>query len=496
MSSGLISAPAPASGIATRPRPPIPAGPFAVAGLRRAGLAAVDALLRDNPGAEVVAHERFAPSLRRRDRRRLTAAGIGLRFGDEADELSTAPAPRALIKSPGIAFDAPLVRAAEAGGIPVLDELELGWRLSRAPMVAVTGTNGKTTVATLTAGLLAAGGLEVVLSGNTTIGPPLSAVEGSPDWIVCEVSSFQLEGCPALLPEIAVFTNLTRDHLIRHGTMARYGELKRRLFVRGDRAVPVAVIDVVDALGRQLAQEVQARGGKVIRVGLDGNVDYRVCDARWDLQSGMVTLRTPRGRLSLSTCLAGGHNARNVASAVALADLFGIEPGVIGHVLAAHPGPPGRLERLRFGQPCELVIDNAAGPASVTNVLETLRAALAAGRLLVVLGLLGSPEDEHLREVGRAAARCADRLYLTAGSLRPKPPVAAIEGILAGVREVPGARAEVVVQRREAMRTALAAARPEDVVVVLGRGDIAEPVKDRRIDDRVVLRELVTCGSC
>src|SRR5579859_140194 len=156
-------------------RPTIPEGPYAVAGLRRAGLAAVQALRRHSEGAEVVGCEHYPPSVRRRDRLSLQAAGVHLCIGPQSNSLDFAPAPNVLIKNPGIGFEAPLIRAALQRGIPVLDELELGWRLSSAPMLAVTGTNGKSTVASLAAAVLGAAGLQVRLAGNTLLGSPLSA---------------------------------------------------------------------------------------------------------------------------------------------------------------------------------------------------------------------------------------------------------------------------------------------------------------------------------
>ena len=203
-----------------------------MAGLRRAGLAAVDALRRQAATADVVAYERFAASLRGETAAVCEPPGSGSGLATRPTSWSP-PRPGALIKSPGIPFDAPLIRAAVRLSIPVLDELELGWRISPTPIVAVTGTNGKTTVSTLAADVLAGGGMTVALAGNTYAGPPLSAVGRDADLIVCEVSSFQLEGCPALMPEVAVFTNLSHDHLSRHQTMRRYGEFKRRLFAAG-----------------------------------------------------------------------------------------------------------------------------------------------------------------------------------------------------------------------------------------------------------------------
>ena len=165
--------------------------------------------------------------------------------------------------------------------------------------------------------------------------------------------------------------------------------------------------------------------------------------------------------------------------------------------MTSHVGPSGRLERLEFGQAPALLLDIAASPASVSQVLRTVRATMAPERRLhVVLGVLGSPDEAHLTSMGRAAARLADRLWLTSGSLRPQPPVQAIGGLVAGAESVTTASVEVVPRRRDAMRGALAMAQHDDVVIVLGRGDVSEPVHDRRVDDRGVLRELVRCGSC
>ncbi len=483
--------------MAPGPRPEVPAGPYAVAGLRRAGVAAAQALRRHASSTEVVGYERFAPSLKRRDKRRLVAAGVQLRLGDEGDELGGDRDPSVVIKSPGIPFDAPLIEAAARRGIPVIDELELGWRLSGSPMLAVTGTNGKTTVASLARAVLECSGLAVTLAGNTGLGPALSSVAPDPDWVVCEVSSFQLEGCPALMPELAIFTNLTRDHLARHGTIRRYGELKRRLFIRGDRTVPVAIIDVGDRFGCTLADDVERLGGRVIRVGSDQHVDYEIQSARWDLRSATVELQTPTGPLELSTRLPGLHNARNVAAAVAVGDLFGLDRGQLIDAVTRHVGPPGRLEVLGLGLDFDVILDCAASPASVVAGLRTVRAALpASGLVHVVLGVLGTPEDDHLRAMGRVAGELADSVILTAGSLRPRAPTHAIAALLAGVHKAGGAKpggakVRVVSDRRDAIRLALRQGRPGDVVIILGRGDVSEATHDRRVDDRGTVAELV-----
>ena len=128
---------------------------------------------------------------------------------------------------------------------------------------------------------------------------------------------------------------------------------------------------------------------------------------------------------------------------MALGDLFGVDRARMDEIVASHVGPSGRLERLEFGQAPALLLDIAASPASVSQVLRTVRATMAPERRLhVVLGVLGSPDEAHLTSMGRAAARLADRLWLTSGSLRPQPPVQAIGGLVAGAKAVTAASVE------------------------------------------------------
>jgi UDP-N-acetylmuramoylalanine-D-glutamate ligase len=481
-----------------RGRPAVPPGPYLVLGLRRAGTAAVAALCRlPGGGAEVVAWDHNRAGVVKRVRRSLEAAGVQVRLGPQSGMLDFDPPPRTLIKSPGIGFDNPLIELAQRSGIAVLDELELGWRLNGSRMLGVTGTNGKTTVATLARAVLAASGLSVGLAGNTTLGPPMSAAAPGLDWIVCEVSSFQLEGCPALMPEVAVFTNLSPDHLSRHRTMRHYGQIKRRLFVRGESAVRLAVIDVADDFGRVLADEVEALGGRVVRIGFDRGADYEIRAARWDLRSAVVELRTPSGALVLQTRLPGLHNARNVAAVAALGDLFGVDRALLAQTIASQAGPPGRLEYLEYGQGHGLLLDCAVSPAAVEQVLLAVRAAMTqGGRIHVVLGVLGSPHWAQARAMGGTARALSDRLIVTAGTMRADPPLHAVEGLASGAAEAAGATMEVVPLRRDAIGMALETAGPNDVVAVLGRGDVSEPISDRWIDDRAVLRELAMGERC
>jgi UDP-N-acetylmuramoylalanine--D-glutamate ligase len=469
-------------------RPRVPEGPYVVVGLRQAGQAAIEALRRRAGSEEILASDHHPVAVPKRVRRALKAAGIRVHLREQDELLDLEPAPRTLIKSPGMPCDAPLIEEARGRGIEVLDELELGWRLGDSSMIAVTGTNGKTTTSTLSAAVLEGAGHDVRLAGNADIAPPLTALTDEPDLIVCEVSSFQLEGCPALLPEVAVFTNLSHDHLARHGTMRRYGEVKRSLFIKDGAAVGLAVVDTIDDFGRELAGEIERAGGRAVRVGAGPEADYRIEDARWDMRTAELELATPSGGLTLKTRLPGHYNARNVAAVVALADSLGVDRSVLARVLATHPGARGRFEHIECGQGPDLILDTAGSPVAAEQFLSAARAGMAPdARLHAVLGVLGALDPDQRRALGRAARSHCDRLVLTAGSFRNNPPLGTLENILAGARDSGGAELEIVPDREEAIAVALRGALPGDVVALLGRGNVVESIHYGKADDRKAL---------
>ena len=290
---------------------------------------------------------------------------------------------RTVVKSPGIAFSGQAIDRAVSRGRLVIDELELGWRLTRTPVLAVTGTNGKSTVSGLARAVLQAAGNRVELAGNTEFGDPLSTTAMRPlDWIVCETSSYQLEGCVSVLPELAVFTNLTLEHLGRHRTLERYGRVKRRLFIDGERCVQRAVIDIDTAFGAQLAADVERLGGTVSRVGSACAADYRVIRATWDLRGSDTTIGTPSGELTIRSCLPGVYNARNLAAGLALADLLGIARSISVPALCGYPGTPGRFQPIDEDQPYDVIVDFAHTPDAMEQFLVTVRAGMARSRPL------------------------------------------------------------------------------------------------------------------
>jgi UDP-N-acetylmuramoyl-L-alanyl-D-glutamate--2,6-diaminopimelate ligase len=479
-------------------RPPVPAGPYLVVGLGRAGRAAIEALTA-RCGAESIGAWDDSPSDAARSLRASLAAR-GVRF--EAGIAASLRDVNAVVKSPGVYPSHPVLRAARERGVPVLDELELGWRLSSRPVVAVTGTNGKSTTARLVLSALEAAGQKPVLAGNTDSdrGCALSAVPADDDdeWVVAEVSSYQAEGCPEFLPSASVFTNLTRDHIHWHGSMSAYGAAKRRLFVRGDDAVSLAVLNVDDAFGRRLAQEVRDRGGRALTYGADRDAEYRILACASTLRDGRVTIDTPHGSVRTSTRLAGAHNAANVAAALAACDGLGLAREPTLEAIAGMPPLPGRFEPVDAGQPFDVVVDYAHTPDGVERVLGAAReiAQSRGARVIAVMGGIARGDRRTRELTGRAAREAADHVVLCPSSQNGEPPLVALSGLLAGARGAGGGTLDVVLDRRAAIARALAGARPGDVVAILGRGPLNRMAYGARarptpFDDRQVARELL-----
>jgi UDP-N-acetylmuramoylalanine--D-glutamate ligase len=252
-----------------------------------------------------------------------------------------------LVKSPGVPGERPLVVAARRRGIPVWSEVELGWRLlAPRPFVGVTGTNGKTTTSELLGAIFRAAGRPVAVAGN--VGTPLSSVD-SPDeaWIVCELSSFQLEDVHELACEIGVLLNLEPDHLDRHETFERYRDAKLRIFERArHKVVPLGL-------------------------GLEGT-EFSADDP-----------------LPAEPLMPGRHNRENAAAATAAARIAGIEDEAIAEALRTFPGVPHRLELVRERNGVRWVNDSKA-----TNTAAARRGVAAYDApLRLILGGRAKGED-------------------------------------------------------------------------------------------------------
>jgi UDP-N-acetylmuramoylalanine-D-glutamate ligase len=478
-------------------RPSLPPGPYLVVGLGRAGFAAARALAAKVGARAVRVWDAANDDVQRERADVLSSIGVDVALG--GDGRAALGDARTLVKSPGVPPTIPVVAEALRRGLVLVDELEIGWALVPAPTVAVTGTNGKSTVSALCVQVLAAHGLAPELTGNTEFGPPLSELSDAPPRsVVAEVSSYQSEFARELAVEAAVFTNLTREHLNRHGDLEEYGAAKRRLFVRGEWCVPIASLNVDDPFGRRLAGEIERRGGRAFAYGFSEEADYRIAASRWGLHGGELEVRTPDGPVQLETVLPGAHNAANLTAVLALADGLDLPRERTLEALAGAAAPPGRFEVLDTDAPFDVVVDFAISADAVSNVLRTARTPAAArgGRVLTVLTILGRSTPLIGPEVGAAARELSDHLVLCGSSYRGEPRLVALAELRSGARAARGGTVETIIDRREAIARALSAARLGDVVAILGRGATTREATDarggfRELDDRQIVRELV-----
>jgi UDP-N-acetylmuramoyl-L-alanyl-D-glutamate--2,6-diaminopimelate ligase len=384
--------------------------------------------------------------------------------------------------------------------------------------IGVTGTNGKTTTAyLLEAGLRAAGRATGLIGtietriGDVTV-PSVRTTPESTDLqalfavmrergveaVAMEVSSHALAlgRVDGTTFDVAVFTNLSQDHLDFHPDLEAYFGAKATLFTP-ERA-RIAVVNVDDAYGARLARLAADGGVPVVTVSPsgDGNADWRVDELVCAGYGSTFALRGPGGvSVAAGTKLAGSFNVDNAALAVAALVTAGFDPAAAAAGVRACPGVPGRMERIETSGEFLALVDYAHSPDSLERLLVTARGLLeTGGRLIVVVGA-GGDRDPYKRSVmGAIAARGADVVVLTSDNPRSEDPLAILAALREGADGVLGAAVEMQPDRRTAIETAVRAARPGDVVVVAGKGheqgqEIAGVVHP--FDDRVVLREAI-----
>jgi UDP-N-acetylmuramoylalanine--D-glutamate ligase len=336
-----------------------------VVGLARSGVAAAEALraagatvrgFDHNPGLGVG---------------RLGELGVEVHLGSEEETLLKEI--DLVVKSPGVPGETLLVRTARERDVPVWSEIELGARLLPNPLVGVTGTNGKTTTSELLGAVFRSAGRPVEVAGN--VGRPLTSLVGAVSddtWIVCELSSFQLEDVELLKPRVGVFLNLEPDHLDRHGTFDAYADTKLRMFERqssNDTAVVPRGFRAVPGEGRR--------------------VEFSASD-----------------ELPAEPLVPGPHNRENAAAATAAARAAGIDDAAIADALRTFEGVPHRIELVRELRGVRYVNDSKG-----TNVAATLRAlaSFPDARRLVILG--GRGKQESYAPLG-SALTLQDSAYL------------------------------------------------------------------------------------
>jgi UDP-N-acetylmuramoylalanine--D-glutamate ligase len=332
-------------------------GRVLVLGLARSGQAAALALARR--GVEVVAVDRSTEV----DVAELAGMGVEIRLGVESESLIDDA--RLLVKSPGVPAEAPIVEEARRRRIPVWSEVELASRLFSNSMVGVTGTNGKTTTTELLGAIFRAAGRKVEVAGN--VGRALCDLDEKLDpdtWVVCELSSFQLEDIDSLRVRIAVLLNLEPDHLDRHGSLGAYRGAKLRIFenqAEGDVAVIPRGFGEVPGHGRR--------------------VEFDASDP-----------------LPAEPLIPGAHNRENAAAATQAARAAGIDEEAIAEALRTFPGVPHRLEPVAEVAGVRYVNDSKA-----TNTAAASRAIASYSEPLhIILGGRGKGEsfDALAEELG------------------------------------------------------------------------------------------------
>jgi UDP-N-acetylmuramoyl-L-alanyl-D-glutamate--2,6-diaminopimelate ligase len=394
------------------------------------------------------------------------------------------------------------------------------WRdpTSELRVVGVTGTNGKTTTAFLIREVLEAAGVRCGLLGTVrqVVGGAGEEVERTtPEAIelqatfrrmldagdracVMEVSShaLALHRADAIHFEVALFTNLTQDHLDFHEGMEDYFAAKRLLFEMEPKA---SIVNVDDSYGRRLAEEFECTTFSAEGAG----ADFTAKDACFDTAGASFIANYPPtgleaepgfasvgGEVAVRTRLPGHFNVANALGAFAAASALGISPDVAADGLGRAERVPGRFEPVDAGQSFAVLVDYAHTPDSLENVLRAARR-LTEGRLIAVFGAGGDRDRDKRPKMGLAGAGLSDLAIVTSDNPRSENPDAIVAEVVAGIEN--GAAFEVEPDRRAAIALALRCARPGDTVVIAGKGhEQGQEFENGRkvpFDDREVARE-------
>jgi UDP-N-acetylmuramoyl-L-alanyl-D-glutamate--2,6-diaminopimelate ligase len=355
-------------------------------------------------------------------------------------------------------------------------------------LAGVTGTNGKTSTATLLEAILARRHGKAGFLGTTGYRTPRRAVEAdrtTPEAPVIqallaemvadgaraaalEVSSHALAldrvtGCRF---DVVVFTNLTRDHLDFHGDMESYYLAKKRLF---DLRKPGSsgVVNADDPYGRRLLAEAAPPLAGFSASG--GAAEFRAEAVRCDLSGVALDLVFPGGRLGITSPLLGRFQVENLAAAATAGLRLGIPAADIAAAIAGVTGVPGRLERVVAGQPYAILVDYAHTPDALERLLQAVRE-LTDKKILLVFGCGGDRDRGKRAPMGEIAGRLADIAIATSDNPRTEDPEAILREVEAGLAASGATKYLKVVDRREAIRQAIELANPGTVVVIAGKG--------------------------
>jgi len=400
-----------------------------------------------------------------------------------------------------LAYDVPQITVPDArAGLGRAAELVYGAPTSALHTVGITGTNGKTTTAYLlkqaiegvsakpalvgTTGLVAAGAerpsLHTTPEGDDISRFARQALDDGATHLVLEVSShgLSMHRADALDFEVVAFTNLSRDHLDFHHSMERYGEAKARLFT--ELAPKRAVIHVDDPFGAELAARVSV---PVIRCSRRPGSDAEIAATEWSVTRAGIhaEVQTPAGGVLLRSPMLGEHNLENLLVALGCAHALGLDLNAVAKAWESAEGSPGRLERIAHPHDVTVLVDYAHTHDALRRVLETMRD-VTPNRLIVVFGAGGDRDKGKRPQMGRVGVQSADLCVLTSDNPRSEDPQRILDEVEAGAKQAGGTRIEpgelagathgycTLIDRKEAIETAVRAARTGDTVLLAGKG--------------------------
>lgn len=380
-------------------------------------------------------------------------------------------------------------------------------------LVGMTGTNGKTTTAYLVASIPEAAGEPVAMTGTveyrlrserrkadrttpeaTDMQRMLRrAVEIGCRTAVMEASSQAMDfhRCDALEYAVAVFSNLTRDHLDYHKTMENYWYAKQRLFDGRLGTKPkTSIINVDDPYGVELAERLESDGRRVVRYAVKAEADISARDAEFSLDGMKFNLRTPAGTREFQSPLVGPPHIYNTLAAVASGLALGYDLDVITRALESCTGAPGRFERVPHSGDFAVVVDYAHSDDALLNVLRTARD-VTKGKIITVFGCGGDRDASKRAPMGEAAGSLSDVVILTSDNPRTEDPEQILCDAEAGILKT-GKTYRKIADRREAIHQAIFEARSNDLVLIAGKGHEDYQILGREVfhfDDKEVARE-------
>jgi UDP-N-acetylmuramyl-tripeptide synthetase len=411
-------------------------------------------------------------------------------------------------------FDGAWIEVADVRSAMALAAAEVHDYPSRElQLVGITGTNGKTTTTYLVAAIAESAQEPVAMT--TTVEYRIDsvrwkaerttpeatdmqrilrrAVEAGCKMAVMESSSqaIDLHRCDALQYSVVVFTNLTRDHLDYHGTMENYFAAKRRLFDGSLGGTPrVAIINVDDERGVELANDLKGSGTRVVRYALSAEAEVTATNVVHTLEGMHFTLRTPEGAREFHSPLVGRPHIYNILAATASGLSVGYGLDTIARAIETCKGAPGRFERVEHAGDFAVVVDYAHTDDALVNVLRTAREVVN-GRIITVFGCGGDRDRSKRAPMGEAAASLSDVVILTSDNPRTEDPLRIFADVEEGMRET-SKPYEKIADRRKAIHHAIRQARTGDLVIIAGKGHEDYQLIGREtfhFDDKEVARE-------